>query len=585
MSYQLRVIKDYPIGFWPLDESSGTAASDISGCSNNATYNGSVVTTKNPLIPGGIRGTYITNVKTVSFPIVNDYYGSTSSGSLADKNSLDNDFSFEIWFHPEFQTTSLTPIFADNVNGIGLFYENGDILFKMGAKSIRYTLPYVSKSHYIVGTYTGETINLYYDGAFVSSLAISQSELGLTNTGLTLKCGPTVNSSDSFIVDAPAVYRYALNTQQILSHFIDSKSIQPIQVVYPDEGILFPLSDQNLKIHYNYSYPFSKDWSNFATEDTIYDSKEQSLSLIANSAGGSKTVTFTDYIVVPTQIGLATSKVEWSGTNGITVQTSLDGITYTTCVNGQAVPQYKQSSFSTSGKLFIKFILSTSDLSKSIPKLKYINFAFYKTKDLYAYNSGEVVSYSQLEYHLGEKNYPILSHDYRNGLRCSANGGFRIATTASVSTVEMFYTPTGFTDSALVSSALTGSFAASNYSWRSTRAVSKTNISAIYVNGVDKTSETDIANVFKLNEFHHVVIVYTAPISDVLTFNYSSFGSTASLFQNVAIYSAAFDSAKALEHYDLYMSRPIEILDDSSLTLTESAPEVYDNDWLVVQGV
>ena len=49
MSYQLKVIKDYPIGFWPLDESSGSTASDISGCGNNGTYHGSPATNILPI--------------------------------------------------------------------------------------------------------------------------------------------------------------------------------------------------------------------------------------------------------------------------------------------------------------------------------------------------------------------------------------------------------------------------------------------------------------------------------------------------------------------------------------------------------
>ncbi len=49
MSYQLKVIKDYPIGFWPLDESLGTNAADISGCGNNATYVGSPASNILPL--------------------------------------------------------------------------------------------------------------------------------------------------------------------------------------------------------------------------------------------------------------------------------------------------------------------------------------------------------------------------------------------------------------------------------------------------------------------------------------------------------------------------------------------------------
>ncbi len=178
-----------------------------------------------------------------------------------------------------------------------------------------------------------------------------------------------------------------------------------------------------------------------------------------------------------------------------------------------------------------------------------------------------------------------MSRDYRNGLRCSTDAGFTIATGASVRTVEFFYTPTAFTDSGLVSSTSTNGFTASNYSWRNTGTVAKTNISAIYVNGVNKTSQTDITNVFTLNQLHHVVIVYTSTISGDIKFNYSLYGATPSLYQNVALYESAFDSTKATEHYNLYTSRSIEIAEDSSLTLTEDGVEVYNNDWVVIQSI
>jgi hypothetical protein len=289
--------------------------------------------------------------------------------------------------------------------------------------------------------------------------------------------------------------------------------------------------------------------------------------------------------MIPGQIGLTTSKVEWNGDNGISVETSLDGVTYTECTNGQAIPDYSQSSFSTDGTLYIKFTLSSSNISKHVPKLKYINFSFYKSKTVSSENFGEKVVYAEDEFHLGPANYDILSRDYRNGLRCSADAGFTIATGASVRTVEFFYTPTAFTDSGLVSSTSTNGFTASNYSWRNTGTVAKTNISAIYVNGVNKTSQTDITNVFTLGQLHHVVIVYTSTISGDIKFNYSLYGATPSLYQNVAIYESAFDSTKAAQHYSLYTARSIQVTEDSSLTLTEDGVEVYNNDWVVIQSI
>ena len=78
MSYQLKVIKDYPIGFWPLDESSGSTAVDRSGCGNNGTYVGSPASNMLPLISGGGSGTRITDTAYVTFPITKDFYGAIS---------------------------------------------------------------------------------------------------------------------------------------------------------------------------------------------------------------------------------------------------------------------------------------------------------------------------------------------------------------------------------------------------------------------------------------------------------------------------------------------------------------------------
>lgn len=585
MTYQLKVIKDYPVGFWTLDETSGTTAEDNSGCGNNGTYTGGVTTGLLPLIPGGTHGTPITTTKYISFPITKDYNGSTAGGSIGDKYSLDNDFSIEVWFYPKIATTNRNTIFGDGTNQVGIFYEKGDAIFRFGNKEARYTLPYVSRSHHIVGTYNGSTLSLYHDGYLRDSIAIIPEDLGITHTGMTLSSGPAAHATDSFIIDAPAVYRYALSSKQILEHFVDAATIKGNQVALPDSGIFFALSDENLKSQFNYSYPFSKSWSNFVTDNTFHDKTDESLSLKENSAGGSVTEVFTDYITIPTNIGLTTSKIEWSGTVGITVETSLDGSTYSVCTNGAAIPGYTQSSFSSNGRLYIRFTLASTDISKHIPKLRYLSFNFYKTKNIFADNFGDKITYAENEYHLGGKNYDILSRDYRNGLRCSADSGFTITSSIGINTIEFFYTPTALTDSGLVSSSSTNGYGASNYSWRNTGTVSKTNVAAIYVNGVDKTSQTDIANVFTPGELYHVVINYNTAIGGDIKFNYSLYGATPSLYQNIATYEADFDQAKVTEHYNLYIEKSSITSSDSSFTVTENTPAAYNNDWIVIQSI
>lgn len=440
MSYKLKVIKDSPVGFWMLDETSGTTANDISGCGNNGTYTGGLTTGLMPLVPGGITGTDITSTKSISFPITNDYSGSTTGGNIADRYSLDNDFSIELWFYPKITTTNQTRVFADPTSNVGLYYIKGSILFKIGTEEIYYTLPYLKKSYHIVASYSTTALILYCDGVIVSYKPIS-STVSLSNTSTTFQSGPTANASDSFTIDAIALYRYALKQEIIYSHYIYGQPINPIQLATPENGILFYLNDENLRRVFEYSYPFNKSWENFTNEDIVFNQNEQSISIIPSSTVVAKSAEFSDYIVFPTNIGIQYSKIEWNGENGVVVQTSIDGITYTTCTNGQNIPQYANGSFASSGKLYIKFSLTTTDASKYIPKLVYLNISFYRSINLRADNLGYQLTPIDEEYHLGRKNYNILSRDYRNGLRCQTDGGFNINTDMLVKTIEFFYTP------------------------------------------------------------------------------------------------------------------------------------------------
>lgn len=617
MSYRLRVIKDNPIGFWPLDDIAINAeinytdltskfatyqelkdyylqysditleAIDISGCGNTGFYNGDYTSTVDflPLISGGGYSINIDSDNHIEFPIIKDYYGSTAGGSIADKYSTDNDFSLEFWFYPKITTNNLTPLFADTDSNVGAYYKNGNIVFKVGSQELNYTIPYIKKAHHIVVTYSVDNIKIYHDGQIVNSKFLNE-KISLTNTSTRFFAGPTLNAQDSFLIDAPAVYRYALTKEIILSHYNYGQTMSVNQVVAPENGILFSLNDENIKRAFSYSYPIDKSWENFVNDDIVFNSNDQSISILSSDSIVSKTATFEDYITFPTNIGIEFSKIEWSGENGITVETSVDGNTYVQCINGESIPQYQFGNFDESGKIYIKFTLSTTDASKYIPKLKYLAISLFKSKDIYADNYGDTITYSQDEYFLGNRNYNLLSRDYRNGLRVKSGNGFVLNTASSISTVELFYTPLELDDSGFISSQASSPYAASNYSWAYPGSISKTNISAIYVNGVNKTSETSINNVFSVNELHHVVIVFSNPISNNIVFNYKSTGAQAGIYKNIALYSDQFIESKALNHYNLYVEKPAEqiLANNTAISVTENAAVAYNNDWIVIQS-
>jgi len=591
MSYQLKVIKDYPIGFWPLDESSGTNAADISGCGNNGTYTGGLSTGLIPLVSGGLNGSLINNTKYITLPVTKDYYGSTADGGFADENSSDNDFSLEVWIYPKFTTSSLTPIFADSSADVGIYYEKGNIVFKLEGERIDYTLPIVSSSIHIVAVYSKSSMSLYVNGKFGSSKALDNFKF--TNPSITLKVGPTTSASDSFIVDAPAVYRYGLDLNLAAEHYSISSGTSPLQVAYPENGTLFDIYDDGVSRQYAFMYPANRPWEYFLTEDLIYNGEEQYIEIKKTATAASKSVVITDAIAIPSGFNLDSSKIEWNGDNGVSVRASTDGTTWQPCINGRSIPQFKldDSSFSTERTLYLEITLASSDASKYLPRLYSLILCFYNDQILYSQTNGDYLNTLDglsgatiKEITTGRISHPILSRHKNNGLRTGSASGFKVNTSESIRTIEFFLTLSALTANCILFSSADGTYVASKFAWGNTGTIDKTNISSIHVNGIDKTSATNISTVFTADELYHIVIVTSGPITGPIRFNYLSSGGPSSLYQYLSYYPEAFTSQNAIDHYNMHIGRTSSVADDSSVALTENAVNFYNNDWIVIQN-
>jgi hypothetical protein len=422
-------------------------------------------------------------------------------------------------------------------------------------------------------------MSLYVDGYNVATKSITGFKF--TNTALALSIGPCT-VSDYFIVDAPAIYREALTSEIIRSHFIAGTfHVNPIQFIRTDGGKLFNLNDEFLKPVQRYSLVNLK---NYVNDDVYFDKASQSLVFYKTDTITAKSVEINDIINIPVDIGATTSKIYWKADKGVTVESSIDGTTYIQCENGKSLSNYNKASGVNSNNIFLRITMSTTDASKYLPKLSSVKLDFYASIDTYSENSGYYAT-STSDYSLGSFNYPPLLRHKNNGLQTKAGAGFNIPVTDSVSTIEMFFTPSDLTASTLFDVASTGSYTASRYSWTNGGTITKTNISKIYVNGVDRTSQTNISNVFLADNLHHIVLVLTQPASGVLKFNYSGAGGPSSLYKNIAIYSYQMSQALSADHYASYIARPNASVSDTSFTLTDSAPKAYNSDWVVIQTI
>jgi len=569
------------VGFWPLDESSGVIAADSSGCGNSGTYVGSPASNILPLVSGGISGTKITNTAYITLPVTKDYYGATVSSSFGTSDTSDNDFTLECWISPSIESESETKLFADSVSDVGLFWDKGHILFKVSETDFVISpLSYSRKTTHLVGNYTGESISLYIDGVEVESKSLNNFKFA--NTSLNLSVGPTTTSGDTFIIDAPAAYRYSLPSKTILSHYINGNVTSPaVQIAYPDEGVFYSGSDANMKAVFDYSYPVDKPWTSWLDDNTYYDVLNKHLGFFETETAEAKTFVINDFIMVPSEMNLITSKVEWRNDLGITVETSVDGTSYASCVNGQPVPQYTKDSFDSSGKLYIRITMTTPDASKYLPKLSFFCIAFYTNKDIYADNFGDKIT-SSTEYYLGSLNYPILSRNYTNGIRAKDGAGFNINTLSDIKSVEMFFTPPTLASNTLIYGSDPST---TRFAWNGSGAVSKANIAKVYVNNIDVTNQTNISSYLVAEEPHHIVVVFTTPITGSIQLNYETTGGPSNLYKNITTYEKELTAGIVETHYELYTGRAVSTVSEPSVTLTESDIIAYNNDWIVLQSI
>jgi hypothetical protein len=118
----------------------------------------------------------------------------------------------------------------------------------------------------------------------------------------------------------------------------------------------------------------------------------------------------------------------------------------------------------------------------------------------------------------------------------------------------------------------------------STGSINKSNIDSLYVNGIDKTSETQVSNIFKAKDLHHVIVTLTSPVTEEIIFNYKQVGSEKALYQYITIYEYEMDVNIIQNHYNLYMEKSKYQSSGSILTVSENNVSLYNTDWVVLQN-
>jgi len=591
MSYKYTVLQDKPTAFYLLDEvRSGSVGSYTSLTSTFATYadlrdrgvsysalsglpvydysgnayDGYAINASSselmPLIAGGVRGTKVLSDTLVNFNVP----------GIANSFYADNSFSIEAWVVlPEYSASEVS-IVADATNSIGLFYKNGNLIFKVGLNSAEYKVSN-KESIYVVGQFSTNKISLYINGSLVNFTSLDKYRF--ENTSVNFRSGPSLNN---FIIDSVAFYKFNLSDAQIIKHYRNGiKEIKYSQIVSNDGGYLFSMNTAMMKPVMSYSYPKSRSWKNFINEN-VNMSVDEAYLYFDSSLSGS--FTFTDSIIIPDTLGITSSQIYWeSDTDGISVKASIDGTTWEDCINGSPLPFFNKNDNQIAPVLYIQASMSSSNTSKYLPILKSIHVDFFKNKDFYCDNFGYYIS-SDYDYSLPRSNSTILSYNKNNGLRMYNGHGFTINSDLSTRTIELIFTPDGGQN-------VLFSAPSKIYEWDNLGVISKTGVSSVYVNGIDRTSATNISEFFSIGLPHYVVITLSTNAATSLKFNQNQADTKSggnNMYNNLSIYPTAFTQYDVARHYQLYTDNIINTVSDSLMTVSESTSGTNSTAYLVV---
>jgi hypothetical protein len=581
MSYKNRVLNDFPNSFYLLDEVqsgsvnnytdllsqyatyqalkdsgktygqiSGIDIYDYSGSLNNGTA--SFASTKEimPLVTGSVRGTELLTSTIINY----------APKGIATKYYKDNSFSIEAWCALPGYSTSIT-IVGDTTNNVGIFYQNGNIIFKVGSNQVQST---VSNSEvvYIVAIFQSNILSLYINGLLVDSLEINSYKF--SNESVGFQSGP---SFGRFVIDCVAFYRYSLSATQILNHYYEgTQEVNISQIVSADNGYLFSMNTQSIRPKFIYSYPTSKTWSQMVSDGISISDDNSYIYIPETESPSAASFTFTDYFIVPNYLNINTSQIHWSDdVKGILVEASIDEIDWQTCKNGNPLPYINKNDNQFSDVVYLRVTLSSADTTKYLPILRSLEIAFYTDKNFYSDNSGYYIS-SNYDYSLPKVNSKTLSYNKNNGLTMYNGHGFSLNSVPPVSCLELIFTPQ-YDQNVLFSGA------SKKYEWNSAGTVTKTGIASIYVNGIDRTSETNVWNFLVVDTPHHIVINLTSPDTNI-KFNQNQNDSKSGLghmYNNVALYETSLSSNRISNHYLLYTGNTVNQINDTSFSISESS--------------
>ena len=217
IAYQAAVLSDNPVGYWKLDESSGSIATDLSGYNNNGTYY-------------NVHFGYADPFGGNSAALFSASYGSYVNISDSGSSSLDVSYlTMEAWISPNNYNVSGDRgmvMNKENTWELGIEDNSGNFQTALSTNSNTWAwrgshqVPVNNWSHVVV-TYDGSQVKHYQDGQLVDSYTYAGTLIHNDNDFRIGARGGDGGASSYFegLMSEVSIYSYALSATTISNHY------------------------------------------------------------------------------------------------------------------------------------------------------------------------------------------------------------------------------------------------------------------------------------------------------------------------------------------------------------------------------
>lgn len=459
-------------------------------------------------------------------------------------------------------------ILFDSTNGLGFRVAQSNISFGVSSVDaiyyVKHKLQTISRRLLVTASYSERILSLSIDGTIQDQIQLPDDfEFKSTST---LSLTSAVPSS-FIMIDRLEIFNEALTPKYLLNEKeLDDVYQNPGQVMALDDASYFSFSNKIKPLATGFLYGSNKSMSTA----TMVDVEEIAENYVVLK-GGVSSGYFTDSVFLPTFENNSHNQIDWYGdSGGIIVSYNTDGSdTYTPLTNHSSIPGFS------GGMLYYKVQMLKYGALLNSPAFTGMSFVAYDSK---AFSSDNTLYYldTVFNYSIGSDTSPLIYQSYNNGIT-TLSGGFTVDA-GQARSVEFMYMPKDLSQACLVDCG------GSRYSWSGAGNITKTNISSIYVNGVNLYSQTSVSNVFIPGVWHHVVLTFGSDEVNPVFINQSKTGTligSDNSFGHLGIYEYDM-SAKAISHYKYLTSRVSEITYSDSISIGSDSYSGYNVDKVVL---